>query len=66
MHPHLTFAVAQSHQQDLLREAEHRRRIAELRSRPRFAAQLIRSILSSHGEQRPTAELPSITPAATA
>jgi hypothetical protein len=66
MHPHLTFALAQSHRQELLREAEHARRVAGLRAHPQFAAQLIRSILSSHGEQRPTAELPSTRPVATA
>ena len=58
MNSQLMQAVAESRQQDMLREARQARRVAGLRARPTFAARLIRSIISSGGARQPAAELP--------
>ena len=62
MNPQLIWAVAQAHQEDLLRDAREARRAAALRAKPTFAARLIRSILSSGGEPRPATERPRVKP----
>jgi hypothetical protein len=58
MNSHLMRVVAESRQQDMLREVRQARRAAGLRAHPIFAARLIRSIISPGGARQPAAEPP--------
>ena len=56
MNPRLIQAVARSSQEEVLAETQAARRAARLRTHPKFAAELVRSILAV--EQAPRAPQP--------